>query len=87
MHGYFYHWIREGRWEALNHILVVLSREQAGREATPTVGINDSQSMQTEENGGPNGSDAGRKIKVRKRYIATDTLGHLIASVVHIADI
>ena len=42
--GYFYRWIREGRWEAMNHILVILSREQDGRDATPSVGIIDSQS-------------------------------------------
>ena len=31
--AYFYQWIREGRWEAFNHILVILSREQNGRDA------------------------------------------------------
>lgn len=28
--GLFYRWIREGRWDAMNHSLVILSREQAG---------------------------------------------------------
>ena len=85
--GYFYRWIREGRWEAMNHILVILSREQDGREASPTVGIIDSQSVKTAENGGPRGYDAGKKIKGRKRHIATDTLGHIMTAVVHPADI
>ena len=85
--GYFYAWLREGRWEAINHVLVMLSREQEGREATPSVGILDSQSVKTAENGGPRGYDAGKKIKGRKRHIATDTLGHLIVSVVHAANI
>jgi len=26
--GYFHRWIREGRWEGMDHILVILSREQ-----------------------------------------------------------
>ena len=72
---------------ALNHILVMLPREQDGREATPTVGIIDSQSVKSAENSGLRGYDAGREIKGRKRHIATDTLGHLIVSVVHAADI
>lgn len=85
--GYFYRWIREGRWEAMNHILVILSREQDGREATPSAGIIDSQSVKTAENGGPRGYDAGKKIRGRKRHIATDTVGHIVAAVVHPADI
>ncbi|KDU96835.1 transposase, partial [Komagataeibacter rhaeticus AF1] len=56
-------------------------------DATPSVGIIDSQSVKTAENGGPRGYDAGKKIKGRKRHIATDTLGHVVAAVVHPADI
>jgi transposase len=41
----------------------------------------------TTESGGPCGYDAGKKIKGRKRHILTDTLGLLVAAVVHTADI
>ncbi len=62
---------------------MILSREQDVRDATPSVGIIDSQS----ENGGPRGYDAGRKIRGRRRHIATDTPGHVVAAVVHPADV
>ncbi|QBL94379.1 IS5 family transposase ISGdi3 [Komagataeibacter saccharivorans] len=85
--GYFYRWIREGRWETMNHMLVILSRGQDGRDATLSVGIIDSQSVKTAENGGPRGYDAGKKIRGRKRHIAIDTPGHVVAAVVHPADV
>ena len=44
--GYFYHWLREGRWELINHALVMASREKAGREPSPTAGVIDSQSVE-----------------------------------------
>jgi len=85
--GYFYAWSREGRFAAINHALVMAAREKAGREASPTAGVIDSQSVKTTESGSPRGYDAGKKTKGRKRHIVTDTQGHLVGLLVHPADL
>ena len=45
--GYFYAWRAIGLWQSINQLLVMAAREIEGREAQPSAGIIDSQSVAT----------------------------------------
>ena len=74
VYGWFARWRDGGPWE-MNHRLVMLDRERAGRDANPTAAVIDSPSVKTTEAGGPRGYDAGKKVKGRKRQAMADTDG------------
>jgi transposase len=53
VHDYFVEWHVTGVLDRIHHALYVEAREAAGREASPTLAIVDSQSVKSAEKGGP----------------------------------
>ena len=53
VHDYLDLWIWDGTLDRIHHALYVKCREQAGREASPSAAIIDSQSVKAAEKGGP----------------------------------
>ena len=83
----FRDWTAKGWFDQMHARLSAMWRERAGRDAQPTAAILDSQSVRSSPQGGEHGFDANKKIKGRKRHIATDVLGLLLAVAVTAASV
>ena len=85
---HFRRWIASGLWRRLTDALRRSARVKAGRKPSPSAAIVDSQSVPTSRVGGPQrGFDGGKQVKGRKRHIVTDTMGFLLAVLVHSAGV
>jgi transposase len=60
---YFYRWRDDGTLARINHVLVMEAREACGREASPTAGIIDSQSVKTTESARLSRAQAGARAR------------------------
>ena len=69
VNDYLRRWDEDRTLDRIHHALYVLCREQAGREASPTAAIIDSQSVKSAEKGGPasipRGTMRARRSKAR----------------------
>ena len=67
VHDYFDLWSWDGTLDRIHHALYVKCREQAGREASPSAAIIDSQSVKAAEKGGPRSIRMGMTRARRSR--------------------
>jgi len=84
---YFMTWRKEGLWQKIHDRLRDAVRLASGKKRAPTAAILDSQSVKVSNHGGVRGYDAGKKIMGRKRHLLVDTLGLILAVVVHPANL
>ena len=87
VYGLFLLWRNDGTWQKIHDTLRDKLRRHVGRKMSPSAAIIDSQTVKTTEVGGERGYDAGKKINGRKRHIVVDTMGLILAIVVHSASI
>src|SRR5271170_174390 len=77
VYGWFRELARRFLFQTIHDVALMLDRERVGREASPTAGVIDSQSVKAPQ-AKTRGYDAGKKIVGRKRHIAVDTDGRLL---------
>jgi transposase len=89
VYDYYAKWEKDGITEAIHEELRRRVRRAAGRSEDPSAAIVDAQSIRTSANVAESsqGIDAAKKIKGRKRHIATDTLGLLLVLLVTAASV
>ena len=86
VYWWFRRFVRLLLFRTIHDLALMIDRERAGREASPSAGIIDSQSIKA-PSARERGFDANKKVVGRKRHIAVDTDGRLLMVNLTTADI
>jgi transposase len=86
VYWWFRRFVRQLLFRTIHDVALMLDRERTGREASPSAGILDSQSVKAPA-ARQRGYDAGKKILGRKRHVAVDSDGRLLMVNLTTADI
>ena len=78
VYWWFRRFVRLFLFRTIHDLAVMIDRERAGREASPSGGILDSQTVKAPAPGAQRSFDGGKKIVGRKRHVAVDTDGRLL---------
>ena len=77
VYWWFRRFVRLLLFRTIHDIALMTDRERQGREASPTAGVVDSQTVKA-PSAKTRGYDAGKKVVGRKRHVAVDTDGRLL---------
>lgn len=87
VYWWFRRFARRLLFQTVHDIALMLDRERAGREASPTAGVLDSQTVKAPNAAGGGGYDAAKRVKGRKRHVAVDADGRLLMVNLTAADV
>jgi putative transposase len=79
VYGYFRRWSQDWTWTFIHDTLRGSVRQRDQRRVAPTAAILDSQSVKTADQAGERGYDAAKQVSGRKRHVAVDCLGLILA--------
>ena len=86
VYWWFRRFVRRLLFRTIHDVALMLDRDQAGREASPSGGVLDSQTVKAPF-AEARGYDGGKKTVGRKRHVAVDTDGRLLMVNLTTADV
>jgi len=78
VYWWFRRFVRPMPFRTVHDIVLMMDRERAGREASPSAGVVDSRPVKAPAPGADRGYDAAKRTVGRKRHVVVDTDGRLL---------